>query len=105
MAVCFADPSLETEVISPRLGRYRDASACLGMDRNRFDSEVRPALIEIPIDQRRIEFDHRGLDARVDVYVAARGRPSREPKGARLCELGQEAFFGKARIGTEDAVL
>lgn len=44
-------------MISPLLVRYRDAPAYLGMDRNRFDSEVRPALTEIPIGQRGIAFD------------------------------------------------
>src|SRR5688572_15657638 len=60
------------------------------MDRHRFDSEVRPTLTEIPIGQRGIAFDRHELDAWADAYIAACGRPSREPKGAQLCELGRE---------------
>ena len=33
----------------PRLIRFRDAPRYLGMDRNRFNAEVRPHLTEIPI--------------------------------------------------------
>ena len=49
--------------IVPRLIRHRDAPAYLGMDRNRFDAEVRPFLTEIPIGDRGIAFDRLDLDA------------------------------------------
>ncbi len=49
---------LGAEVISPRLIRYRDAPAYLGMDRNRVDSDVRPTLTEIPIGQRANSVGH-----------------------------------------------
>ena len=70
--------SLQRDVILPRLIRHRDAHAYLGMDRNRFGDEVRPALTEIPIGQRGIAFDRHELDVWADAYIAARGRPSRE---------------------------
>jgi hypothetical protein len=35
--------------VLPRLLRFRDAPGYLGMDRNRFNAEVRPGLTEIPI--------------------------------------------------------
>jgi len=35
--------------LMPRLIRFRDAPRYLGMDRNRFNSEVRPYLTEVPI--------------------------------------------------------
>jgi hypothetical protein len=35
----------------PRLIRLRDAPQYLGMDRNRFNAEVRPYLTEIPSSQ------------------------------------------------------
>jgi hypothetical protein len=38
-------------VILPRFIRLRDAPAYLGMDRHRFNYEVRPHLTEIPIAQ------------------------------------------------------
>lgn len=73
----------------PRLVRHRDAPAYLGVDRNRFDSEIRPVLTEIPIGRRGRAFDRLELDAWADAYIEARGRPSRKStKGAVPCELG-----------------
>ena len=40
----------------PRLLRLRDAPSYVGMDRNRFNKEVRPHLIEIPIGYQGIAF-------------------------------------------------
>jgi hypothetical protein len=42
---------------SPRFIRFRHAPAYLGMDRNRFNREVRPEVREIPIGDRGIAFD------------------------------------------------
>jgi predicted DNA-binding transcriptional regulator AlpA len=64
--------------ILPRLIRYRDAPNYLGMDRNRFDAEVRPSLTEIPIGDRGIAFDRLDLDAWVEEYKSRNGRPSRK---------------------------
>jgi len=49
--------------IIPRLLRFRDVSFYLGMDRNRFNAEVRPYLTEIRIGQQGIAFDRLELDA------------------------------------------
>ena len=40
--------------IQPRLIRVRDAPTYLGMDRNRFNREVRPALTEIAIGRQGV---------------------------------------------------
>ena len=64
--------------ILPRLIRLRDAPAYLGMDRNRFNAEVRPGLTEVPIGAQGIAFDRLELDAWVDDYVARNGRPPRK---------------------------
>ena len=61
-------------VLSPRLVRFRDAPGYLGMDRNRFNREVRPRLITIPIGRQGIAFDRLELDAWVDDYVSCNGR-------------------------------
>lgn len=37
----------------PRFIRYSDAPGYLGMDKNRFNAEVRPLLVEIPICVRQ----------------------------------------------------
>ena len=65
-----------------RIIRFRDAPAYLGMDRNRFNAEVRPYLTEIPIGKQGIGFDRLELDAWVDEYIARNGRPARQ-KGVR----------------------
>ncbi|RLA25868.1 MAG: hypothetical protein DRR11_20455, partial [Gammaproteobacteria bacterium] len=58
----------------PRLVRFRDAPAYLGMDRNRFNSEVRPFLTRIPIGKQGLAFDRLELDAWVEDYVSRNGR-------------------------------
>ena len=46
-----------------RFIRLRDAPDYLGMDRNRFNAEVRPRLTEIPIGVQGVAFDRLDLDA------------------------------------------
>ena len=65
----------------PRLIRQRDAPFYLGMDRNRFNQEVRPLLIEIPIGDQGIAFDRLDLDAWADQYKSRNGRPASNPRG------------------------
>ena len=60
--------------ILPRLLRLRDAPAYLGMDRNRFNREVRPYLTIIPVGRQGVAFDRLELDAWVDDYVSCNGR-------------------------------
>lgn len=60
----------------PRLVRLRDAPNYVGMDRHRFNDEVRPKLIEIPIGTQGIAFDRLDLDAWVDDYKLCSGRPA-----------------------------
>lgn len=63
--------------IRPRLIRLRDAPFYVGMDPNRFNEEVRPHLIEIPIGKQGIAFDRLDLDAWVDEYISRNGRPGK----------------------------
>ena len=60
----------------PRLVRFRDAPFYLGMDRNRFNAEVRSQLTEIPIGTQGIAFDRLELDAWVEQYKHRNGRPA-----------------------------
>lgn len=64
-------------MLLPRLIRLRDAPGYLGMDRNRFNKEVRPKLTVIPVGVQGIAFDRLELDAWVDEYIASNGRPGR----------------------------
>jgi hypothetical protein len=70
--------------IQPRLIRLRDAPHYLGMDPNRFNAEVRPYLVEIPIGRQGIAFDRLDLDAWVDQYKDRNGRPGKAIGGKPL---------------------
>jgi predicted DNA-binding transcriptional regulator AlpA len=61
-------------ILMPRLLRLRDAPIYLGMDRNRFNKEVRPQLTEIPIGTQGIAFDRLELDEWIEDYIARNGR-------------------------------
>jgi hypothetical protein len=54
----------------------RDAPAYLGMDKNRFNREVRPQLTMIPVGSHGIAFDRIELDAWAEDYVRRNGRPA-----------------------------
>ena len=64
-------------ILLPRFIRFRDAPFYLGMDRNRFNAEVRPYLTKIPIGRQGLAFDRLELDAWVEDYVSRNGRPGR----------------------------
>ena len=66
--------------IVPRVIRLRDAPAYLGMDKNRFNDEVRPFLTEVPMGAHGVAFDRLDMDAWWEAYIAARGRPGRNKK-------------------------
>ncbi len=64
--------------LQPRVVRFRDAPAYLGMDRNRFNTEVRPFLTEVPIGAQGIGFDRLELDAWFEDYKSRNGRPAQK---------------------------
>jgi len=65
-------------VIQPRVIRLRDAAAYLGMDKNRFNSEVRPFVTEIPIGSQGVGFDRLDLDQWLEDYKRCNGRRADE---------------------------
>ena len=65
---------------SPRVIRLRDAPIYLGMDKNRFNKEVRPKLKEIPIGAHGIAFDRLDLDSWFEHYKHCCGRPKHRRK-------------------------
>ena len=71
--------------IAPRILRFRDAPRYLGMDRNRFNSEVRPYVTEVPIGKQGIGFDRLELDAWFEDYKSRNGRPAQ--KGANTWDV------------------
>lgn len=66
--------------MQPRLIRLRDAPNYLGMDRHRFNEEVRPYLTVVPIGEIGIAFDRLDLDVWVDDYKQCKGRPPLQRK-------------------------
>jgi hypothetical protein len=68
-------------MIPPRFIRFRDAPSYLGMDKDRFNAEVRPYLVEIPIGKQGPAFDRLDLDAWAYPYRTREGRP-----GAKLAK-------------------
>ena len=64
--------------IMPRVLRLRDSPRYLGMDRNRFNAEVRPHLTTIPIGRQGVAFDRLELDAWWEQYKSRNGRPAAE---------------------------
>lgn len=65
---------MATNVVVPRLIRYRDAPFYMGMDKNRFNKEVRPFVADIPIGVQGIAFDRLDLDEWIDEYKSRAGR-------------------------------
>jgi hypothetical protein len=83
-------------VLLPRLVRFRDAPAYLGMDRNRFNIAVRPFLTNIPIGQQGIAFDRLELDAWVEDYISCNGRPGL-PKGDKIWDAKERQGLSNDR--------
>jgi hypothetical protein len=69
-----------------RFIRLRDAPSYLGMDKNRFNREVRPRLAEIPIGTQGIAFDRLDLDCWADDYKSRNGHPAAQPEREKLWE-------------------
>jgi hypothetical protein len=85
--------------LQPRVVRFRDAPAYLGMDRNRFNAEVRPFLTEVPIGTQGIGFDRLELDAWFEDYKSCNGRPAQ--KGEHSWDANEyPASFSGPESGT-----
>ncbi|MEJ0036538.1 MAG: hypothetical protein WDO68_10690 [Gammaproteobacteria bacterium] len=61
---------------APRLMRIRSACVYLGMNKNTFNTLVRPSIKTIPLGKRAIAFDRLELDAWAESYCRLQ-RPSR----------------------------
>src|ERR1700728_346707 len=71
-----SSPDLSQELygrVVPRFIRFRDAPRYLGMDKNRFNREVRPALTHLPIGVQGVAFDRLDLDRWADEYKSRNG--------------------------------
>src|ERR1700692_1379719 len=70
----------------PRFIRLRDAPSYLGMDKNRFNRDVRPLLAVIPIGAQGSAFDRLDLDSWADDYKSRNGHPAAQPEREKLWE-------------------
>jgi predicted DNA-binding transcriptional regulator AlpA len=66
--------------IMPRVLRLRDVPRYLGMNRNLFNSDVRPFLSEVRIGRQGVAFDRLELDAWWEQY---KSRNERRPKAQK----------------------
>jgi hypothetical protein len=92
----------------PRFIRLRDAPRYLGMDKNRFNHDVRPHVTAIPIGTQGIAFDRVDLDSWADHYKHRNGRPAAQSERRKPWETQQrqvspsEAGFGTSTSSTEE---
>jgi hypothetical protein len=61
--------------VAPRFIRLRDAPRFFGMDKNRFNREVRPHLTEIRIGTQGRAFDRLEMEAAAEEYKSRNGIP------------------------------
>ena len=74
------------DYILPRIIRIRDAPLYLGMDKNRFNAEVRPSLTEIKIGTQGVAFDRLELDSWVDDLISRIGKPGTRKLEKTSCQ-------------------
>lgn len=82
--------------MQPRLIRLRDAPKYLGMDRNRFNNEVRPFLITLKIGQQGIAFDRLDLDQWADDFKKHKGQHAQQT--IHWQDHGTKILFRKKKI-------
>src|SRR3974390_3227847 len=85
----------------PRFIRLRDAPSYLGMDKNRFNRDVRSHLDVIPIGTQRNAFDRLDLDSWADEHKSRNGHPAAQPERGMLWETKERRVSpNEARSGT-----
>ena len=67
----------------PRLIRLREAPNFFGMDKNRFNRELRPHLTEIRIGTQGVAFDRLEMEAAADDYKSRNGRPAAQSERSK----------------------
>src|SRR3954454_19171022 len=73
-------------VLVPRLIRLRDAPRYLGMDKNRFNRDVRPRVTAIRIGTQGIAFDRIGMDDWADQHKSCNGCPAAQTERSKPWE-------------------
>ncbi|WP_235015506.1 hypothetical protein [Oceanicoccus sp. KOV_DT_Chl] len=65
------------------------------MDKNRFNREVRPVLMQIPIGKQGIAFDRLEMDDWVEQYKSCNGRPA-SAKGEQIWDVSKRQDYENA---------
>ena len=87
--------------LQPRLIRLRDAPYFFGMDKNRFNREVRPFLTEIRVGKQGVAFDRLEMEAAAEDYKARNGRPTANFERRKLWDnANRQASPGVVGSGT-----
>jgi hypothetical protein len=100
--------SLASQMLIPRVIRAKDAPSYLGMDRNRFNQEVKPYLISVPIGTQGVGYDRLDLDNWWEDFKRTNGihgkfyldgKKQWEEKEAQVCVGDQisQAVFGTSK--------
>jgi hypothetical protein len=92
----------------PRLIRLRDAPYFFGMDKNRFNREVRPQLTEIRIGKQGRAFDRLEMEQAAEEYKARNGRPAAErsqPWDETLDERRGSSFVEESGTSTRSSTV
>ena len=77
----------------PRVVRAKNAHEYLGMDRNRFNREVKPHLVAVRIGTQGIGYDRFDLDAWWEVYKERNGQP-----GALCMKEGEAQWENECQV-------
>jgi hypothetical protein len=85
----------------PRLIRLREAPNFFGMDKNRFNRELRPHLTEIRIGTQGVAFDRLEMKAAADDYKSRNGRPAAQSERRKLWDdRNRQASPSEVESGT-----
>jgi hypothetical protein len=77
--------------------RLKDAPSYLGMDRNRFNADVRPYVTEMGMGKQGVAFDRLDLDTWFEEYKSRNGRPG-QPKGEMTWDVKERQGSSKEPV-------
>jgi hypothetical protein len=83
--------------LQPRVIRLKDAPGYLGMDRNRFNTDVRPYVTEMRMGKQGVAFDRLDLDTWFEEYKNRNGRPG-QPKGEMTWDVKERQGSSKEPV-------
>lgn len=91
--------------VVPRFIRLGDAPRFFGMDKNRFNREVRLHLTEIRIGRQGRAFDRLEMESAADDYESRNGRPAANPQRRQPWDNSNQALPSVVGSGTSTSAL